>query len=57
MKSNLIDIEARLVHETDKAWLLDTGDEDPTWLPKSTCEFDGETLTIAEPMAIEKELI
>ena len=28
MKSNLIDIEARIVHETEKAWLLDTGGDE-----------------------------
>lgn len=57
MKSNLIDIEARLVHETEKAWLLDTGEDKPTWVAKSVAEFDGETLTIPEPIAQEKGLI
>ena len=40
MRSNLIEIEARLVHQTEKAWLLDTGKHRPTWLPKASCEFD-----------------
>lgn len=57
MRSNLIDIEARLVHETDKAWLLDVGNEKPVWVPKSAAEFDGETLTMPEPLAMEKGLI
>lgn len=57
MRSNLIDIEARLVHKTDKAWLLDVGGEKPVWVPKSAAEFDGETLTIPEPLALEKGLI
>lgn len=59
MRSNLIEIEARLVHETDKAWLLDTGEDEPTWLPKSACEFDeGEgTLTLPRPLAEEKGLV
>jgi RNase P/RNase MRP subunit p29 len=56
-KSNLIDIEARIVHETEKAWLLDTGEKKPTWVPKSSAEFDGTTLTIPEPLALEKGLI
>ena len=34
MKSDLIEIEARLVHETEKAWLLDTGEAKPTWVSK-----------------------
>lgn len=57
MKSNLIDIDARLVHETEKAWLLDFGEEKPVWVPKSAAEFDGKTLTIPEPLALEKGLI
>lgn len=57
MKSNLIDIEARLVHETEKAWLLDIGEDKPVWIPKSAAEFDGETLTLPEPLAEEKGLI
>ena len=57
MKSDLIDIPARLIHETDGAWLLDTGDDKPVWIPKSAAEFDGETLTLREPLALEKGLI
>jgi hypothetical protein len=57
MRSNLIDIEARQVHETEKAWLLDTGDKKPVWIAKSMAEFDGETLTLPEPIAQEKGLI
>lgn len=57
MRSNLIDIEARLVHETEKAWLLDVGNDKPTWVPKSAAEFDGETLTIPEPLAVERGLV
>ena len=54
MRSNLVDIEARLVHETPKAWRLDVGLDEHVWIPKSVGEFDGETLTIPEPIAIEK---
>lgn len=52
--SDLIEIEARKVHETTNAWFLDVGMEDPIWFPKSACEFDGETLTLTEALAIEK---
>lgn len=57
IKSPLIDLDARLVHETDRAWLLDTGDDEPTWVPKSMCEFDGETLTLRQSVAEEKGLV
>jgi hypothetical protein len=57
VKSNLIDIEAYLVHETEKAWLLEMGDNKPVWVPKSGAEFNGTTLTIPEPLALQKGLI
>lgn len=59
MRSNLIDLEARLVHETDRARLLDFGDDKPVWLPKSTHEWDEDsgTVTLPEPMAVEKGLV
>ena len=57
MRSNLIDIEARLVHETEKAWLLEFGNAKPVGVPKSAAEFDGETLTIPEPLAVERGLV
>jgi hypothetical protein len=57
MRSNLIDIEARKVHETEKAWLLDVGNEKPVWIPKAAAEFDGQTLTIPEPLATDKGLV
>ena len=57
MKSNLVDIEARLVHETEKAWLLDFGGEDPVWVPKSVGEFDGKELTVPQSFAELKGLV
>ena len=54
MKSNLYDFEAKLVHETPKAWLLDVGLDKNVWIPKSAGEFDGQTLTIPEGLVIEK---
>lgn len=59
MRSNLIDLDARLVHQTDKALLMDLGDKEPVWLPKSAVEFNQATgtLTLPEPLAHEKGLI
>ena len=57
MDSDLIDIEVVLKHETELAWLVDDGDVKPVWIPKSQAEFDGETLTLPEWLALEKELI
>jgi len=65
MKSNLIDIDVEVLHRTAKAVLVHTGNKDQAvWLPLSQCEiepngaFDGiETLTLPEPLALEKGLI
>lgn len=65
MRSNLIDIDVEVNHRTDKAVLVHTGNkEQAVWLPLSRVEiepnaaFGGiETLTLPEPLAIEKGLI
>ena len=59
MAERLVDLDARLVHETEKAWLLDTGKGEPTWLPKSACEFDQTdgVLTLPQALAEEKGLV
>lgn len=57
MRSDLVDLEARLIHETEKAWLLETENEPSIWIAKSLGEFDGETLTIPKRIAQEKGLI
>lgn len=60
MKSNLVDVDVVLVHETEKAFLVHTGDETKkVWLPKSMCEYnaDEKTVTMEESFAIEKGLI
>jgi len=64
MKSNLIDIDVEVVHRTEKAVLVHTGDkESAVWIPLSQCEmepaiFGGiETLTLPESLALEKGLI
>ena len=59
MRSNLIDLAARLIHETEKARLFDFGGDGNVWLPKSAHEWnedDGE-VTLPEPLAIEKGLV
>lgn len=59
MRSDLIDLEARLVHETDKARLLDFGGDAPVWLPKSQHEWDAEDglVTLPERVAIDRGLV
>jgi hypothetical protein len=64
MKSNLIDIDVEVVHRTEKAVLVHTGNkEQSVWIPLSQCEIepsgiDGiETITLSEPLALEKGLI
>ena len=64
MKSNLIDIDVEVVHRTEKAVLVHTGNkEQAVWIPLSQCEiqhsgFEGiETITLSEPLAMEKGLI
>lgn len=69
MKSDLIDIEAELRHETDKAYLIYDGrseikkgdtikSEIRTWIPKSKVEYDGnKVFTMPSWLAQEKGLI
>ena len=64
MKSDLIDLEMLLHHETEKAILVsDDGDEKKAvWIPKSGCEFerkDGSFVTVTMPewRALDKGLI
>lgn len=65
MKSDIIDIDVELLHRTEKAVLVHTGNkEQAAWVPLSQCEitpngaFDGiETITLPEWLALEKGLI
>ena len=69
MKSNLIDISAKLRHETNHAYLIadgrteiKKGDTKPSelrvWVPKSQVEFDGDMIvTMPEWLALEKGFI
>lgn len=56
-RSDLVDIKAELIHETEKAYLINDGDRE-VWIPKSQVEFDGDrTFTMKERLAKEKWLI
>jgi len=65
MKSNLIDIDVEVVHRTEKAVLVHTGERaDAVWLPLSQIEIDPDhtvagyaVVTVPEPLALEKGLI
>ena len=61
-KSDLTELSGLYRHETEEAWLIDFGENDPTWLPKSQCEIEEEndgtvTVTLPEWLAIEKGLV
>lgn len=56
--TKLHDFEAKLVHETEKALLLDVGNEKPIWMPKSIVEDNGDgTFTVPETYALDKGII
>lgn len=55
-KSDLVDVIAAVVHETEKAYLLEHGSR-RAWVPKAAVERDGDTFTMPEALAIEKGLI
>lgn len=63
MKSDLVDIEVTVHHETEKAVLVsDDGDRKrAVWLPKSAIEIAGDglrvTVTLPERLAIDKGLV
>ncbi len=56
MKSELVDIEGELVHETELAYLFYDG-KTKDWIPKSQCEWDGETMTMPRRLAKEKGFV
>jgi len=63
MKSNIMDIDGAIHHQTEKAILFSTSGEadEAVWLPKSAVEFDEmnglTTIQIPEQLAIDKGLI
>jgi hypothetical protein len=57
-RSDLVEVAALLVHETEKAVLLDAGGPEKVWVPKSQCEDNGDgTWSMPERVAREKGLI
>jgi len=65
MRSNLIDLTVRKVHETEKAVLVNAmiGNSEDVWIPKSIVEIDLThnpefiTITLPEKYAHDKGLI
>ena len=56
-RSDLVDIEADLIHETDKAYLLSNG-ERQVWVPKSVVQNNEDgTWTMPERLAVDKGLV
>lgn len=61
MKSDLVDVTVKLLHETDRAYLV-TDDTENLWVPKSQCEIEADTngtwtLTLPEWLAQEKGFV
>lgn len=59
-KSELVDIACTIQHETPRAWLLDCGEKEPVWIPKSQAEYypdHGGIITMPSWLAREKGLI
>jgi hypothetical protein len=53
-EAKLFDVAAKVVRETDKAWLIDHGGGE-AWVPKSQVEKNPDgTFTMPEWMAVEK---
>lgn len=56
-RSDVVDIAARVRHETEKAWLLDDGDRQE-WIAKSQAEDNGDgTFAMPEWLATEKGFV
>jgi hypothetical protein len=58
-RSDIVDIACVIIHETERAWLIDAGTDAHVWIPKSIGEYDptDNTMTMPEWMAHEKGLI
>ena len=58
MAQKLVDIEATIEHETEKALLLDFGGDASAWVPKSVVEDnDDGTFTMPYKWAFDKGMI
>lgn len=60
----VVEIACQLVHQTEKAYLIDAGGKDHIWIPRSMIEDEGEepngslySIFIPEWLAKEKGLI
>jgi hypothetical protein len=58
-RSDIVDIACVIIHETERAWLIDAGTGDHVWIPKSVGEWDetDHTMAMPERWAQEKGLI
>lgn len=57
-RSDIIDLAGDLRHETEAAYLIDFGEEEPVWVPKSRVEDNGDgTFAMPEWLARDKGLI
>lgn len=62
-RSDLVDISVVLVHQTERAVLVDHGGDANVWLPRSAIEIEKDangktwTVTLPERLAQEKGLI
>lgn len=55
---DIVEIDAVLKHETEKGLLLDCGDGEPQWFPKSMVEDNGDgTFSMPEWLAKDKGVI
>lgn len=55
---DIIEIDAKCVHETKNAYLLDYGGAGPVWVAKSLVDDNGDgTFQMPEWYALQKELI
>lgn len=54
--TDLVDLDCRVLHETDLALLILVGDK-KAWVPKSQCELTDEGITMPQWLAQDKELI
>lgn len=58
MRSNLVYIDVKLVHETDEAYLVCYDEDKPNvWVPKSQSKHDEGILTVSQWLAEQKGIV
>lgn len=58
MRSNLVDVDVKLIHETDDAYLVCYDEDKPNvWVPKSQSEYEDGVLTVSQWLAEEKGMV